>query len=97
MLVHLKGLYTEDPVTVIFTYLICLHTKLCFLCLLSFSPSLVLAVGTGLGAVVSGDCGVTGIMGDVSFGLESRLRRVGGPVGVRAGFCMGGGLDVAEG
>lgn len=26
-------------------------------------------------------------------GLGSRLRRVGGPVGVRAGRCMGGGLE----
>lgn len=63
----------------------------------SYSPSLVLGAGAGLGVLVSGDCGVTGIMGDISFGLESLLRRVGGPVGVRAGFWIGGGLDVAEG
>lgn len=97
MLVHLKGLYTDDPVSVIFTYPICLHTKLCSRSFSPLSPSLVLAVGTGLGAVVSGDCGATGIMGDISFGLESLLRIVGGPVGVRAGFWMGGGLEAAEG
>lgn len=59
---------------------------------------MVVGVDAGAGAMlVSGDCGATGTMGDISFGLESLLRRVGGPVGVRAGFWMGGGLDAAEG
>lgn len=40
----------------------------------------------------SGDWGATGWTGHRSFGLESLFRRVGGPVGVRAGLWMGGGL-----
>lgn len=37
-------------------------------------------------------CGDTAWTGHRSLDLESLFRRVGGPVGVRAGFCMGGGL-----
>lgn len=41
---------------------------------------------------LSGDWGATGCTGHSSLGLESLLRRVGGPVGVSEGFWMGGGL-----
>lgn len=37
-------------------------------------------------------CGDTGGTGHRSLDLESLFRKVGGPVGVRAGFCIGGGL-----
>ena len=53
--------------------------------------------GEGLG-VFSPDSGDTAWTGHRSLGLESLLRKVGGPVGVRAGFWMGGGLaDVGAG
>lgn len=37
-------------------------------------------------------CGDTAWTGHRSLDLESLFRKVGGPVGVRAGFCIGGGL-----
>lgn len=37
-------------------------------------------------------CGDTAGTGHRSLDLESLFRKVGGPVGVRAGFCIGGGL-----
>lgn len=33
----------------------------------------------------------------MSLDLESLFRKVGGPVGVRACFCMGGGLEAVAG
>ena len=42
--------------------------------------------------VASEDCGATAWTGNISLDLESLFRRVGGPVGVRACFWVGGGL-----
>lgn len=42
--------------------------------------------------LVSEDCEPTAWAGHRSLDLESLLRKVGGPVGVRAGFWIGGGL-----
>lgn len=50
------------------------------------SPSLSLLL---LDSAASRDIAWTGLM---SLVLESLFRKVGGPVGVRAGFCIGGGL-----
>lgn len=50
------------------------------------SPSLSLVL------LESEDCGATAWTGHSSLDLESLFRKVGGPVGVRAGFWMGGGL-----
>lgn len=56
------------------------------------SPSLSLVL------LLSEDCGAMGWTGHSSLDLESLFRKVGGPVGVRAGFWMGGGLvDVGWG
>lgn len=49
-------------------------------------------LGAALVGGASAGSGVTGCAGEPSFALESLLRRVGGPVGVRAGRWMGGGL-----
>ena len=58
----------------------------------------VVAAAAGLAwALGSGDMGMSGCRGDMSLGLESLLRRVGGPVGVRAGLWMGGGLEAVCG
>ena len=40
-------------------------------------------------------CGERAWTGNISFDLESLFRKVGGPVGVRAGFWIGGGLAAA--
>lgn len=56
------------------------------------SPSLSLCL------LESDDCGDKAWTGHRSLDLESLFRNVGGPVGVRAGFCIGGGLaDVGWG
>ncbi len=57
-----------------------------------YSPSLSLVL------LDSEGCGDKAWTGPESLDLESLFRRVGGPVGVRAGFWMGGGLaDVGWG
>lgn len=54
------------------------------------SPSLSLLL------LDSDGCGDKAWTGHRSLDLESLFRKVGGPVGVRAGFCIGGGLVDAD-
>lgn len=58
----------------------------CILITESSSPSLSLVL------LESDDCVDTAWTGHRSLDLESLFLKVGGPVGVRAGFWMGGGL-----
>lgn len=63
----------------------------CFLLTENCSPSFSLVL------LESEDCGDTAWTGHRSLDLESLFRKVGGPVGVRAGFWIGGGLGWGDG